>query len=89
MAFIEYGLSEDEFFLQPPYKFLLHQLREHRKSERRWEHTRLLAASMYNASGRSKRRIKPKDIILLDIDRKVKRWEYDQRAINKAIEKWN
>lgn len=82
------GLSEDEFFKEPPYKFLLKQLNHIRKSERIWEQTRLLVASQYNASGHVKRRVKPKDIIELSFDNKVKRFEYDEEYIRKALEAW-
>ena len=88
MAFVEHGLSEDEFFKNPPYKFLLLQLNYHRQNERKWEHTRLLASSVYNASGRAKRKVKPRDIITLDIDRKPKKFEYDQDVIDKALKAW-
>ena len=88
MAFVEYGMTEEEFFNEPPYKFLVMQLHRHRQIERKWEHTRLLAASQYNASGNTKRRIKPKDIIYLDIDKKVNRIELDQETIDRVLEAW-
>ncbi|MFO8021529.1 MAG: hypothetical protein R6U65_03610 [Perlabentimonas sp.] len=88
MAFVEFGMTEDEFFHEPPYKFLVRQLNYQRERERQWEQTRLMVATMYNASGRAKRRVKPQDIITLDIDHKSRRIEYDQELIEKIMKAW-
>ena len=80
-------MTEDEFFNEPPYRFLMRQLHSHRSTERDWEKIRVILSTQYNAAG-PKRKVKPKDLIQLDIDRKTNKFVRDEELIKKVLKAW-
>ena len=66
----------------------MRQLHSHRSSERDWEKVRMILATQYNAVPGKRRRVKPKDMVKLDIDAKRVRYERDQELIEQALRAW-
>lgn len=82
------GLTEDEFFKEPPYKFIVRQLNHYRKDERSLEKLRLLMSTIYNATPGRKRSVNPKKLIPLSIDKKYRRVILDKELIEKCLKAW-
>jgi hypothetical protein len=90
MAFIELGLTEEEFFSMPPFRTYLMQLAGKRKYERMWEQTRFLAAKIQNYSMRSKNTVHPKHLVPLSFDKKSRsdQPEWTQQDAEKLLKIW-
>jgi len=82
------GLTEDEFFKEPPYKFLVRQLSYYRSNDRAWEKVRMLMSTVYNATPGRKRSVNPKKLIPLSIDRKFRTAIRDEELIKRCLEAW-
>jgi len=89
MAFIELGLSEDEFFSMPPFKTFMMQLANRRKTERAWEQTRFIATMIHNMAGKvSKRQVSPDRLLRLSFDKAQDYPEWTQEDAEELISKW-
>ena len=89
MAFVELGLTEDQFFSMPPFRTYMMQLSHQRKRERNWEQTRELWAIIHNASMGTKRKVKPQHFIKLPFDKPVKYEEWTRDEALDLINKWS
>lgn len=89
MAFVELGLTEDEFFSMPPFRTYIMQLSHQRKAGRLWEKVRFIAAIQYNTAFGAKRIIRPQQLIKLSFDKAVKYPEWTQEEALNLISKWS
>jgi len=62
------------------------QLHSQRKLERQWEKDRIIIASIIN--GYSKRKVKPRDVIQLELDKKRVGIEITKEEIDKTLKAW-
>jgi len=88
MALVELGLTEDQFYRMPPRHTFLMQLQNRRKIERQWERTRYVAAMIHNMAIGQKRRLTPKRLVPLSVDKKQNVPEMTPERVNELIEKW-
>lgn len=89
MAFVELGLTEEQFYSLPPYRTYLMQLANKRKIERMWEQSRYVASMVHNMAGKmSKRTISPDRLIRLSFDREHEYPEWEQDEALDLINKW-
>jgi len=89
MALVELGLTEDQFYRLPPRHTFIMQLHNRRKIERQWEQTRFVATEIRNNAFGQKRKITPKRLLPLSIDKKTKDFpEITKEEAQEWMEKW-
>ena len=89
MALVELGLTEDQFYCMPPRQTFIMQLHNRRKIERQWEQTRYISAMVHNMAMGQKRKMEPKRLVPLSLDRKVKDYpEITREEAEEWMKKW-
>ena len=89
MAFVELGLTEQQFFSMPPYRTFMMQMYNQRRIDRQWEQTRYVASMVHNMAGKvSKTDISPKKLMRLSFDEAEKYPEWTQEDAQDLIDKW-
>jgi len=89
MAFVELGLTEEDFFSMPPFRTYMMQLYHQRKGDRFWEKVRFLGAISYNTAFGAKRTVRPQQLIKLSFDKPTKFPEWDREEAKRLIKKWS
>lgn len=88
MALIELGLTEDQFYCTPPRHTFLMQLQNKRRNERQWEQTRYVAAMVHNMAFGQKRKMAPRRLVPLSLDKRITYPEITQEEAEYWMIKW-
>ena len=79
-------MTYEELLRTTPAELYRMQLHSQRKLERQWEKDRIIIASIIN--GYSKRKVKPRDVIQLELDKKRVGIEITKEEIDKTLKAW-
>lgn len=90
MAFVELGLTEDEFYHMTPRQTFMLEMIQRRKRERQWEQTREIVTMIHNMAGKvSKRNIRSGQFMPLSFDKKTEYPQWTKEDALELIKKWS